>query len=127
VVRSRCGGPGYRFLLITLRVTLTAHLLAALAQTIFAGQFLSGTDHYVVFHEIGGQFVAALGLAQILVIARYRVPHPDFVPFLVSSILILLAEALQIGTGYGRFLTVHIPLGVLICSGIAAQLARSLR
>jgi hypothetical protein len=39
----------------------------------------------------------------------------------MASALIFLAEGLQIGTGYGRFLTVHVPLAVLIFGGLAAQ------
>jgi hypothetical protein len=113
--------------LITLRLTLTLHLLTVLAQAVLAGQFLSGLDHSVLFHEIGGQFAAAVAFIQILVIATYKVPRRDFVPFLVSSILIFMAEGLQIGTGYGRFLGVHIPLGVFICGGVTAQLVWSLR
>jgi hypothetical protein len=40
---------------------------------------------------------------------------------LFGSIFIFLGEGLQIGTGYGRFLNVHVPLGVIIFGGVSAQ------
>lgn len=108
--------------LAILRVVVTVHLLAVAAQAVLAGQFLSGIDHSVVFHEQTGWGVAALGLAQIVAAALLRSPRGSVLPFLLSGILILLAELLQVGTGYGRFLNVHVPLGAMILAGLTAQL-----
>ena len=99
------------------------HLALVVAQAVFAGQFLAGADTSVVLHEVAGQIAAAVALIQIAICAIRRIPARTFVPFLVTSILVFLAEGLQIGTGYGRFLAVHVPLGVLICGAVATQLA----
>jgi hypothetical protein len=105
-----------------LRAVVATHLLLAVVQAVLAGQFLSGADHTVVLHELLGLLAMASGLAQALACIK-RAP----LGFLIFSIVIVLAEALQIGTGYGRFLAVHIPLGVIICAGLATQLTWLIR
>jgi hypothetical protein len=107
--------------LALLRIVLVLHVLGIAVQAMLAGQFLAGGDGSVVWHEKIGLIVAALGLLQILVAAIRRVPRPTLLPFLLSSVLIFLAEGLQVGTGYGRFLTVHVPLGVFVFGGVVAQ------
>jgi hypothetical protein len=99
-------------------VVIGLHLALVIAQAVTAGQFLSGADGSVVAHERFGQIVAAIGLLQIPLAAIRR----NSVAFLITCVVIFLAEALQISTGYGRFLGVHIPLGLLIAGGLAAQL-----
>jgi hypothetical protein len=92
-------------------MVLALHVLGVIAQATLAGQFLSGADVAVPLHEVTGWVVAALGLLQIILamVARY-------VPlwFVIASVATFLGEALQVGTGYGRFLGVHIPLSILI-------------
>lgn len=109
-----------RFTLTILRVVLSLHALAVLTQAVFAGQFLSGVDAQVVFHERLAWVIFALAAAQIvLAVGLLRAGAPHW--FLVASIFILIAEGLQLGTGYGRFLGVHIPLGVFVF-GVATWL-----
>jgi hypothetical protein len=99
--------------LTILRVVLSLHALAVLTQAVFAGQFLSGVDAQVVFHERLAWVIFGLAVAQIAVAAvLLRTGAPLWL--LVASIFILIAEGLQVGTGYGRFLGVHIPLGVFV-------------
>lgn len=99
--------------LTTLRVVLFLHALAVLTQAVFAGQFLSGVDAQVVFHERLAWVIFALAIVQIGVSAALlRAGAPLWL--LVASIFVLIAEGLQLGTGYGRFLGVHIPLGVFV-------------
>ena len=105
-----------------LRAILVVHGIGVFAQAVFAGQFLSGLDGAVYWHEVAGWSVLALCLMQIAVSVSLRVPRGATLPFALSSSLIFLAEALQAGTGYGRFLEVHVPLGALILAGLAAQL-----
>ena len=100
-------------MLTTVRGVLSLHALAVLTQAIFAGQFLSGVDAQVVFHAWTAWFILALSVAQIVAaLALLRVGGPLWL--VVASIFILIAEGLQIGTGYGRFLGVHVPLGVFV-------------
>jgi hypothetical protein len=105
-----------------LRAILVVHLIGVFAQAVFAGEFLSGSDAAVYRHEVAGWSVVALCLLQIGIALSLRVPRGAVLPFALSSTLLFLAETLQAGTGYGRFLEVHVPLGVLILGGVAAQL-----
>lgn len=94
----------------TLRTVLALHMLGVIVQATLAGQFLSGADAAVPLHEGMGWAVAVLGLVQIGVAFAARVP----LWFVVASAGAFLGELLQVGTGYGRFLAVHIPLSILI-------------
>jgi hypothetical protein len=98
---------------MALRFVLLLHALAVLTQAVFAGQFMSGIDSPVVLHEWTAWLVLALSGAQIvLALILIRAGGPLWL--VVASLFILIAEALQTGTGYGRFLGVHIPLGVFV-------------
>jgi hypothetical protein len=94
-----------------LRTVLLLHILGILMQATLAGEFLSGADSAVQIHEITGWVVAALGLLQILLAIPAKSAPLWFV---IASVGTFLGEALQVGTGYGRFLNVHIPLAILI-------------
>lgn len=107
--------------LAILRTILLCHVLAVLTQSVFAGQFLSGSDSPVKFHELTGWIVLAISFSQIVTAAWVMRSGAVSLMFLFGSIFVLLGEALQIGTGYGRFLNVHVPLGVIIFGAVAAQ------
>jgi hypothetical protein len=107
-----------------LAVVLALHALGVLTQAALAGQFLSGADSAVAFHEITGWTIATLGLIQILVsIFPRRAP----LWFLIASVATFLGEILQVGTGYGRFLGVHIPLSIVIFGLLIWQCAWAFR
>jgi hypothetical protein len=96
-----------------LRVILPLHALGVLAQAALAGQFLSGLEDPVVFHAWTAWAILVVSLAQVaLAVAASFGGAPLW--FMLTSVFVLLAEALQTGTGYGRFLGVHIPLGVVL-------------
>ncbi len=96
-----------------LRIVLPLHALGVLAQAVFAGQFLSGVESPVVFHAWTAWAILVLALAQVaLSVAASFSGGPVW--FMLASVFVLVAEALQTGTGYGRFLGVHIPLGVVL-------------
>jgi hypothetical protein len=107
--------------LAILRTVVLCHLLAVLTQSVFAGQFLSGSDSQVTFHEWTGWIVVAISFSQIVIAGLLVSSGRVSLMFLFGSIFILLGEGLQIGTGYGRFLNVHVPLGVIIFGSVAAQ------
>ena len=94
-----------------LRLVLLLHIAGVVVQSALAGQFLSGADSAVSIHEVTGWIVVAFGLVQIL-LAIVSKSAPLW--FVIASVGTFLGEALQVGTGYGRFLNVHIPLAVLI-------------
>ncbi len=107
--------------LAILRIAVVCHALAVLTQAVFAGQFLSGSDSQVQFHEVTGWIVLAICLGQIAIVAALMRSGRVSLMLLFGSIFVLLGEGLQIGTGYGRFLNVHVPLGVIIFGSVAAQ------
>ena len=104
-------------MLAGLRTVLALHALAVLTQAALAGQFLSGGESPVLFHEWTAWFVLVLSAIQIiLALWLARISGPLWV--WVASIFIFILEALQVGTGYGRFLGVHIPLGVFVFGAV---------
>jgi hypothetical protein len=107
-----------------LRVVLVVHALAVFTQAALAGNFLSGEDSAVKYHEVTGWIVPVLCLIQI-VIAVTRKGTP--LAFTIASIATFLGEGLQVGTGYGRFLNVHIPLSVLLAGALAGQIVWAFR
>jgi hypothetical protein len=104
-----------------LRIVLVCHVLAVLTQAVFAGQFLSGSDSPVKFHELSGWIILAISMSQIVITALLMRSRNASLMLLFGSIFVLLGEGLQIGTGYGRFLNVHVPLGVIIFGVLTAQ------
>ena len=93
-------------------------------QATLAGRFLSGDDGAVAVHEVTGWVIAGICLVQIiLAIVVKAVP----LWFVVASVVTFLAEGLQVGTGYGRFLNVHIPLSILIAGGVMGQILWAFR
>jgi hypothetical protein len=103
--------------LAALRIVLGLHALGVLTQAALAGQFLSGGESPVLFHEWAAWFVLALSAVQIILALWFvRLSGPLWL--LVASVFIFIAEGLQVGTGYGRFLGVHIPLGVFVFGAV---------
>ena len=89
-------------------------------QAFLAGSFLSGTDQSVRIHEIGGWITFFVAVLQVILMAL-PAARQFGIWLLVSSVGITTAEILQLGTGYGRFMQVHIPLAVLIVGGLVWQ------
>src|SRR5215813_3343585 len=96
-----------------LRYVLVAHAVALFAQSAIAGEFLSGTDAVVKFHEWTGWGVLGICVIQIVVAVLALRSGAASLWLVIGTVLVLLAEVLQVGTGYGRFLQVHVPLGVI--------------
>ena len=110
--------------LAALRMVLVLHVLSVLAQAIFAGEFLSGADEPVVFHAWTAWFILGLSIAQILLSITFtRFGGPLWL--VIVSVFVLIAEGLQTGTGYGRFLGVHIPLAVFVFGAVVWQMVWS--
>lgn len=107
--------------LAILRVVLVCHSLAVFTQAVLAGQFLSGLDSAVKFHELTGWIILVIAPIQVIVAAVLLRSGITSLWLVLGSILVFLAEGLQVGTGYGRFLDVHVPLGVLIFAAVSWQ------
>lgn len=87
----------------------------------FAGQFLSGLDGPVKFHEWTGWATLAICVIQIGIAAGLMRSGVTSLWLLFGSVFVLLCEGLQIGTGYARFLNVHVPLGVIVFAAVTWQ------
>jgi hypothetical protein len=98
----------------TLRVLLTVHLPAVLAQPLLAGLFLSGDVDAIAVHGTVGTVLAALTLVVVVAALLYVTAGRGAVWVLPAVVALFLAEGVQIGVGYSRSLLWHIPLGVLI-------------
>jgi hypothetical protein len=109
------------------RFVLVAHAVALFIQSAIAGEFLSGTDGVVKFHEWTGWGILVICAAQIAAIGLAVRSDSASLWLLVGSILVFLAEVLQVGTGYGRFLRVHIPLGVIAFAAVSWQMISQFR
>lgn len=108
-------------ILAILRVVLCIHTGVLFAQSGLAGEFLSGTDSIVKFHEWTAWAILGICLVQIAVVALAMRTSGASLWLFIGTILIFLAEVLQTGTGYGRFLRVHIPLGVVAFAAVSWQ------
>ena len=103
------------------------HALVLFSQAGIAGEFLSGTDGVVKFHEFTGWILLALCALQILFAALALRSGTATLWLVIGSVLVLLAEGLQVGTGFGRFLRVHIPLSVVIFGVVMLQAVSQFR
>jgi hypothetical protein len=115
------GGYNRLVSLAILRVVLISQTLAVLTQSVFAGEFLAGSDSAVKFHEFTGWTILALAAVQIGVTGILMRSGSTSLWLFSGSFFVFLAAGLQVGTGYGRFLNVHIPLGVIIFGAVTGQ------
>ena len=106
---------------ISLRCVLIAHTIVLFAQAAVAGEFLSGTDGVVKFHEWTAWIVLAVCVTQIAIVALALRSGAASLWLLIGTVLIFLAEVLQSGTGYAQFLRVHVPLGVVTFAAVSWQ------
>lgn len=115
---SRGRRPPRPGLLALLRVVVTVHALAVFAQPVLAGQFLSGNFDMVAVHGGVAILIQLFGVLQLPAAVLLRWPGRGPLWPIGASVLLVLAEALQIGFGYARLLNLHVPLGVSIVSGM---------
>ncbi|MGA3238146.1 MAG: hypothetical protein ABSG03_17790 [Bryobacteraceae bacterium] len=104
-----------------LKTVLVLHSCALLAQPALAGEFLSGADDAVRFHEWLAWAILGLCSIQIVLAAFGLRTGVATYWLLIGSALLLLAESLQTGVGYGRLLRVHVPLGAIEFAVVVVQ------
>jgi hypothetical protein len=107
-------GRAVRPAVVGLRLTLGLHAAAALAQPILMGGYLDGDFDLLAAHALVGSLLPVTALLALAAAVAYALVgrgawHP--VPALAT---LFLLEGFQIGMGYARVLTLHLPLGVLI-------------
>jgi hypothetical protein len=103
-----------RVSLWTLRILLTGHLVAVLAQPVLAGRYLTGDVDAITAHGLIGSLLALVAMALMVGALAYVVGGRGPLWVLPATALVFLAEGFQIGMGYSRQLELHIPLGVAI-------------
>ncbi len=115
---ARQRGP--RLSLWVLRLALAVHALAAVAQPVLAGRYLSGDFDALAAHGINAGFVFLAAMAAFVAAVLYwLVGRGAGWPALVIAALIV-AEIAQVAAGAQRVLAVHIPLGVGIVAAAVA-------
>ena len=103
-----------RVSLWTLRFLLTGHLVAVLAQPVLAGRYLTGDVDAITVHGLVGSLLSLVAMALMAGALAYVLFGRGRLWVLPATVLLFLAEGLQIGAGYSRELAVHVPLGVAI-------------
>lgn len=131
--KDRAGWQCYRvdfsptnFRMLSLRIVVVIHALGIVIQSALAGLFLSGSVGPVVLHEWTAWGLLAIAAVQVG-LSLVQSKQTRGLVFAISSLFVLLAEVLQTGTGYGRFLGVHIPLSVVLFGAVAWQLGEIFR
>ena len=104
-----------------LRILITLHALAAIAQPVLAGAYLQGAFDAIGLHSGNAILVLLLCFFAALAAVPYWLRNGAGWPVLVLSAL-WLAEGFQIGMGYALVLAVHVPLGVLVVGTAVALL-----
>ncbi|WP_169396784.1 hypothetical protein [Pseudonocardia xinjiangensis] len=93
---------------------ITVHVLAAVAQPVLAGLFLTGDVDAIGVHGLIGSLLTLVGMAVIGVALAYVLGGRGRLWVLPVAVLLFLADGFQIAAGYERQLELHIPLGVTI-------------
>jgi hypothetical protein len=96
-----------------LRILITLHALAAVAQPVLAGAYLQGAFDALGLHSGNAVLVLTLCFFAALAAVPYWLRNGAGWPTLVLSTL-WLVEGVQLGMGYALVMAVHIPLGVLV-------------
>ena len=108
-------------------IVLGIHAVLAYTQSILAGAYLSGSLDAMDVHGAIGSGLTVLVLLQAIVCLLFWFPGRGPWWPLVASVVLFLAEGLQVGMGYARTLGLHIPLGVALIMAITAMFVWSLR
>jgi hypothetical protein len=98
----------------SLRVALTVHLLAVLAQPVLAGLFLTGDVDAIDAHAAVALAIGALTTIVVAIAVGYVVVGRGRWWPLAAIVGLFLLEGFQIGVGFARLLPLHVPGGVLV-------------
>jgi hypothetical protein len=99
--------------LAALRLVAAVHAIAICLQPILAGVYLNGSGTAIRIHEPIGMAVATIAIVQLLPATIWWRSGGRFAAPLVS-LLVLIGESVQIGMGYNRDLSLHLPLGIAL-------------
>jgi hypothetical protein len=120
VVETAAGPPPPdrpRASLQVLRVVAVLHSLAFLAQPVFAGGYLMGDVDSLALHNVNAFVVTGLDVIQLVCAVVFFWKGRGRAWPIWASLAIALAVEVQVGMGFERVLSVHLPLGVSLAVG----------
>ena len=103
-----------RVSLWSLRLVITVHLVAVLAQPVLAGLFLTGDVDAIGVHGLVGSLLALVAMIVIAATLAYVIGGRGRLWVLPVGLALFLADGMQIGFGHAKELQLHVPLGVAI-------------
>lgn len=104
-----------RWVAIPFRVVVAVHVLLVFTQAALAGSSLVGDAAALRLHEINGTGVL-MPVTLVLFVLAMLVWRPGRGPAwpVLATVLLLVAQVLQISYGFAGRLALHVPLGVAI-------------
>ena len=97
-----------------LRILLTGHLVAVLAQPVLGGRYLTGDVDAMAVHGLVGSLLALGAMMVVAGALAYVIACRGRLWVLLVAVLLFLTEGYQIGIGYSGDLHLHVPIGVAI-------------
>jgi hypothetical protein len=114
-----------RWTLVLFRAAITLEALLVLGQPVLAGDYLSGRYDALRLHEANAMATAGVAVLQLVAAVLLRRPGGGPRWPIGGATALVAGEAGEIVLGFHRVLAVHVPLGVLLVTGVALQLARA--
>lgn len=106
------GRGWHRGTLWLLRLVFGLHAAVAVAQPVSAGLYLSGDLDAISLHStLGGTLIVVGFLAMVAATLHWWPGRGPAWPS-AATLLLLVAEVMEVALGYSRTLGLHIPLGV---------------
>ncbi|MFI7672333.1 hypothetical protein [Actinophytocola sp. NPDC049390] len=103
-----------------LRTVVSAHVVAIVAQPVFAGVYLTGDFEGLRLHAVGADVVTGIGYLQLVVAIVVWVRLRRSWPF-VLTVVVVAAETVQYVAGLEGALWLHVPLGVMTVAALVVQ------
>jgi hypothetical protein len=99
------------------RATTATLAFLAVAQAVFAGSFLGGQYNALMLHAAGAKASTVLSVAQVIVLWFVsRTGGPRWLVAVGALVTVLLVA--EFASGDLRLTALHVPLGVLLITGI---------
>ncbi|MFI6597609.1 hypothetical protein ACIBHX_15240 [Nonomuraea sp. NPDC050536] len=102
------------------RAVVSAHMVAIVAQPVFAGVYLTGDFDGLRWHALGADVVTSIGYVQLIAAIVVWVRLRQVWPFLGTT-AVVAAETVQYFAGLDGALWLHIPLGVMTVAALVVQ------
>ncbi|WP_229786955.1 hypothetical protein [Actinokineospora fastidiosa] len=99
---------------------MSAHVVAAVGQPVFAGVYLTGDFDGLRWHAVGADVVTSIGLLQLVAAIAVWARLRRAWPFLTTS-AVVVAETAQYFAGLNGALWLHVPLGVMTIAALVVQ------